>query len=493
MPSMRPSQYAMQQRVDGGPFLRFDHGEARGLSAGELEELESGEYNENDFYGPTLVFYSDVPLLDNGSGWHLLLMVTSEYLTIYPINARSEHSEYGKPKYDTIQSIVITRPVFQEYPHPNNQDELEDLLGLLPVGLTKDWRYGLGFHYEYRYIVQALNDLEGIDTLFLHGGPGNFDAKIEGNQFCLGVAQLEKMERSLDRLTQRHQRETAADKKLVCYTGLLHKAAPELYPPRERKLPPDLLANLVALGSVAPRLSPKDQKQAVMLAQQSVSALAKSAPKTLYQLKSEIELITLGELIEVYRKMLESNAAENKWQRFLREHSFVLDMAFGYPVKMIAEQPYVGGKDIRGQGGQYSDFLMAAKATGNLALIEIKHPQHDLLGKAYRKTYVPSYELGGSVAQVISQRSVLQKNILGLSEDLDDRVHAHAVAAIVIIGRTPSKINEQRAFEQYRNSLKDVLVITFDEMLGRLEGIHKALTPKLPVAHLPLSDEDLPF
>ena len=303
MPSMRPSQYAMQQRVDGGPFLRFDHGEARGLSEGELEELESGEYNENDFYGPTLVFYSDVPLLDNGSGWHLLLMVTSEYLTIYPINARSEHSEYGKPKYDTIQSIVVTRPVFQEYPHPNNQDELEDLLGLLPVGLTKDWRYGLGFHYEYRYIIQALNDLEGIDTLFLHGGQGNFDAKIEGNHFCLGVAQLEKMERSLDRLTQRHQRETAADKKLVCYTGLLHKAAPELYPPRERKLPPDLLANLVALGSVAPRLSPKDQKQAVMLAQQSVSALAKSAPKTLYQLKSEIELITLGELIEVHRKM----------------------------------------------------------------------------------------------------------------------------------------------------------------------------------------------
>jgi len=493
MPSMRPSQYAMQQRADGGPFLRFDNGEARGLSEGELEALESGEYDENDFYGPTFVFYSDVPLPNNGSGWHLLLMVTSEYLTIYPINARSEHSEYGKPKYDTIQSIVVTRPVFREYPHPTNQDELEDLLGLLPVGLTKDWRYGLGFHYEYRYIIQALNDLEGIDTLFLHGGPGNFDAKIEGNQFCLGVAQLEKMERSLDRLTQRHQRETAADKKLVCYTGLLHKAAPKLYPPRERKLPPDLLANLVALGAVAPRLSPKDQKQAAKLTQQSVAALAKSAPKTLYQLKSEIELITLGELIEVYRKMLESNATENKWQNFLSEHPFVLDMAFGFPVKMIAEQPYVGGKNIRGQWGQYSDFLMAAKATGNLALIEIKHPHHDLLGKAYRKTYVPSYELSGSVAQVISQRSVLQRNILGLSEDLDDRVHAHAVAAIVIIGRTPSKIGEQRAFEQYRNSLKDVLVITFDEMLGRLEGIHQALTPKPPVTHLPLSDEDLPF
>lgn len=133
------------------------------------------------------------------------------------------------------------------------------------------------------------------------------------------------------------------------------------------------------------------------------------------------------------------------------------------------------------------------KGHGNLALIEIKHPQHDLLGKPYRKTYVPSYELSGSVAQVISQRSVLQKNILGLTEDLNERVHAHAVAAIVIIGRNPTKVVEQRAFEQYRNSLKDVLVITFDEMLERLEAIHKALAPKHPVVLEPISDEDLPF
>lgn len=495
MPSMRPSQYAMQQRTDGGPFLRFDNGEAKGLSKEELEAIESGEYNENDFRSPTHVYYSDVPLPNNSPGWHLILMVTSDYVTIYPIIARSENSEYGQPKYGNIKSIVVTAPLYGDYTYPTDQDELDALLELLPAGLTKDWRYGLGFHYEYRYILQTLNELEEVDTLILHGGPGNNDAKIKGNEFYLGVERLERLRRSLDRLTQRHQRETAADKKLVCYTGLLHKADPKLHPPRERKLPPDLLANLVALGAVAPRLSSKDQKQVAKLAQQSVPALAKSAPKTLYQLKSEIELITLGELIEVYRRLLESNASESKWQSFLSEHPFVLDMAFGYPVKMISEQPYVGGKNLRGQGGQYSDFLMAAKATGNLALIEIKHPGQDLLGKPYRKTYVPSYELSGSVAQVISQRSVLQKSICNLTDtdDDDERVYAHAVAAIVIIGRTPTKLGEQRAFEQYRNSLKDVLVITFDEMLGRLEGIHQALSPKPPAAHLPLEDKDLPF
>lgn len=329
--------------------------------------------------------------------------------------------------------------------------------------------------------------------MILHGGAGSSDAKIKDTQFYLGVDRLEQLKRSLDRLSQRHQRETAADKKLVCYTALLHKAAPETYPPRERKLPPDLLANLVALGAAAPHLSPKDQMQTAKLVQQSIPALAKSAPNTLYQLKSEIELITLGELIEVYRKMMDSKATEPRWQKFLSQHPFVLDMAFGYPVKKIADQPYVGGKGFSGRGGQYSDFLMAARATGNLALIEIKHPQHELLGQPYRQTFVPSYELGGAVGQIVSQRSVVQREIFSLSHELKERIHAHAIAAIVIIGRTPEDESKQRAFEQYRSGLKDVLVVTFDELLVRLESIHLALTPKAPPKPQPILDDDLPF
>lgn len=496
MPSMRPSQYAMQQRTDGGPFLRFDLEDARGLTEEELETLESSDGYESlsdEIYGTSRVYYSDIALSPDAPGWHLILEVAPEYLTLYPINARSEHPEYGQPKYDAITSIIITRPVYQPYAHPTDQYEVDDLLNRLPAGMSKDWRYGLGFHYEYRYLIHALSNLEGVDTLILHGGTGSNDAKIKGNEFYLGIDRLEQLKKSLDRLTQRHQRETATDKKLVCYTSLLHRAAPELYPAHARKLPPDLLASLVSLGSVTPSLSPKDQQQAVKLAQQSVPTLAKSAPNTLYNLKAEIELVTLGQLIEVYKKMMESNVAEPKWQTFLSENPFILDMAFGYPVKKIADQPYVGGKNFSGRGGQYSDFLMAAKATGNLALIEIKHPQHDLLGRQYRQTYVPSFELSGSVAQIISQRGNVQREIFGLARGFKERVHAHAVAAIVIIGRTPEEEDKQEAFEQYRNGLKDVLVVTFDELQVRLESIYQALTPRHPVEPEPISDEDLPF
>jgi hypothetical protein len=496
MPSMRPSQYAMQQRTDGGPFLRFDLEDARILTEEELEAIESDSEYESiseEVYGISRIYYSDVAIPDDAPGWHLILKVAADYLTLYPINTRSGHPDYAQPKYDTITSIIITRPVYQPYVHPSDQYAVDELLSGLPAGLSKDWRYGLGFHYEYRYILQALGGLEGVDTLILHGGTGHNDAKIKGSEFYLGIDRLEQLKKSLDRLTQRHQRETAADKKLVCYTSLLHQSAPELYPPRARKLAPDMLADLVSLGSAAPKLSPKDQQQITKLAQQSVPSLAKSEPRTLYGLKAEIELVTLGELIEVYRKMMDNNTNESKWQAFLSENPFVLDMAFGYPVKKIADQPYVGGKNFNGRGGQYSDFLMAAKATGNLALIEIKHPQHDLLGKPYRKAYAPSYELSGSVAQIISQRSHVQREIYGLVYDLEERVHAHAVAAIVIIGRTPNEENKQRAFEQYRNGLKDVLVVTFDELQVRLESIHQALMPKPQDEPEPIEDEGLPF
>ena len=82
---------------------------------------------------------------------------------------------------------------------------------------------------------------------------------------------------------------------------------------------------------------------------------------------------------------------------------------------------------------------------------------------------------------------------LRLAHGYNARVHAHAVAAIVIIGRTPKEEDKQAAFEQYRNSLKDVLVITFDELQERLESIHRALTPQTPAELEPINDEDLPF
>lgn len=255
MPSMRPSQYAMQQRIDDGPFLRFEHEDIGADAQGKTPSLPESESDfelelEPEVSGVTHVYYSDVALPDDSPGWHLILKVTSDDLTIYPIYPRSEHPKYSEPKYGTITSIMITRPVYQPYAHPTDKYEVDEVLSYLPEGFSKDWRYGLGFHYEYRFIAHAVAKIEGVETIMMHGEEGRHDTQIQDRFYLLGVAQFQHLRRQLDRLTKRHQRETADDKKLVCYAGLLHKASPVLYPSRARKLPPDILADLVALGKL---------------------------------------------------------------------------------------------------------------------------------------------------------------------------------------------------------------------------------------------------
>lgn len=130
------------------------------LSEEEIAEMES-DGDDVGIYGTSRVYYSDVPLAEDAPNWHLIVEVMPEYLTLYPIIPRSVHPDYGQSKYDPIKSIIITRQVYTPYAHPTDEADLDELLSGLPDGLIKDWRYGLGFHYEYRYIVQAISLLDG--------------------------------------------------------------------------------------------------------------------------------------------------------------------------------------------------------------------------------------------------------------------------------------------------------------------------------------------
>ncbi|HDY6447380.1 TPA: DUF4263 domain-containing protein [Pseudomonas aeruginosa] len=493
MPSLRPSQITLQSRSDGGPFVEFLLFDGEGIPTDDVLHADSCE-----------VYFSDITAdfekPEAVETWHRILSVTPGEICIYPIHQRGGSANYGAPKHAPIGQIVLARPKAHPYSLPTNRDELEGLLSTLPVGFAKDWQIGLGLLWEYRFIIDSIADIGGIDTIVIHGEDGSDDAKICGSSYYLGIDRYFELKRSLDRLSQRHQRETRSDKQLVCYTGLAHAADPIQNPERPKKLPANVLTDLIKLGRGRSQLSIADQKSAVHLVKDNAGVIAKKTPMMLLDLKADIERVTLGELIERYKKLMSTDAKEGKWQQFLADNPFILDMAFSFPVKLVCERPYVGSKRFTGRGGNYSDFLVAAKSTGSVALIEIKHPQKDLLKTpAYRNdTYGPSVELSGSIAQIIHQRASLQREILQLKEDLEEPVHAHAVPAIVVIGRTPSDKHQRRSFEQYRNTLKDVTVVTFDELQQRLEDIHKALSPSTPASsNLKLEasaeEDDVPF
>jgi len=375
--------------------------------------------------------------------------------------------------------LHVTRFIDEPYKIPSNIVEVEEILAGLPNGFARDWRLGLGLLYEYRFIMDAIAESGDVVMVVVHGENGSGKVELADETYYLGIDRYFALKQALDRLSDRHRKETRSNKQLVCYTALAHAVDPIRNPERQKKLPPNVLSDLLKLGRGGAKLTVADQASAINLVKENTKDMVEKTPAALLELKAEIELVTLNELIERYKKLLDSSAKEDKWQRFFSDNPFILDMAFAYPVKTICERPYVGGKGFSGRGGNYSDFLMVAKSTGNVAIIEIKHPLKELLSpKPYRNdTYAPSSELVGSIAQAINQRANLQREILNLADELDEKVYAHAIPAIVVIGRNPIGRAEKRSFEQHRNSLKDVIVVTFDELLQRLIDVQKALSP----------------
>ncbi|WP_234826506.1 Shedu immune nuclease family protein [Sinorhizobium meliloti] len=358
---------------------------------------------------------------------------------------------------------------------------MEELLSSLPKGFETNWRLGLGLLYEYRIICQSIASIPGVSTLVVHGQSGERDAIIRLPEYVLGIKRFHELRHEITRTTTHFRREARMEKQRCLHKSLLQAADAIRFPQPEKKIKPDAIFDLTNGGKTLAGLSKRDKRAAIRLVQGNVATLAKSEPHTLLALKSEIELVTLQQLIERFQEMLEKDLPEARWQEFLKSNPFILSMAFSAPAIVIQENAYVGGKQFYGGNGKFADFLMATASSGNLALVEIKKPHTDLLTKAaYRGTDVfpPSPELSGAVYQVLDQQSQLHKNLLTFKDETQrSDIHAHSIRCIVIAGRMPDVPNLRKSFEIVRNSYTNLTIITFDELCARLVEIEKALSP----------------
>ncbi|MGK8176704.1 Shedu immune nuclease family protein [Aeromonas dhakensis] len=473
MASVPNSEYRYSQRTDGGPFAELLLLDSRGIPTDIQDEVERVD-----------VYYSDKLALEDDVTdewpWVRIMCITKDFISIWPVQQRGDHKDYGRPLYGSIEELFIAPQTSGPYELPTSIEELDGFLESLPVGFYKNWRYGLGLRWEFRSIVTTIAEIPGITTVCFHCSqtrPGT--DRLEPPYYFLGMHTYHQLRREITLATARHQRAARKEKAAICYNRLLHQVAPKQFEVKRLSLPADSLANLSDSSRGQVTLTKRDQRAAVALVRGHASDLVKSEPSALLQLKQDIELVTLRELIARCSELLDKSATEAKWQSLLSRNPFILTMAFHYPVILIGEQPYVGGKQYTGRGGSYSDFLLAATATKNLALVEIKHPGIPLLAKAYRGIYPPSGELSGAVAQVISQRAELQSSFKITCTEIDRRGYQpHSIACVVIIGRNPSCEEQAKGFEQYRHSLHGVHVVTFDELVERLQSLYDLLAPR---------------
>jgi hypothetical protein len=220
-----------------------------------------------------------------------------------------------------------------------------------------------------------------------------------------------------------------------------------------------------------------------------VGQVARRQPTELLKLTEAVETVTLEAMVKHMRARISESHGEDNWQAFLSQNAFILRLAFGVPVLLFQEQATVGGRSYNGVGDKKTDFLLQAAKTGNLAIVEIKTPQTELLeAKPYRLgIYAPHRELAGAVNQVLDQRWHLQRHNVALAEDLyrqggtqpavaeRPRPETYAVQCLVIAGTAPREVNLQKSFELYRNGLNGVLVLTYDELLQKLVHLLRLL------------------
>lgn len=160
---------------------------------------------------------------------------------------------------------------------------------------------------------------------------------------------------------------------------------------------------------------------------------------------------------------------EKFWQSTFKENSYVLSQVFAVPIIHIQDNSYVGGMQIDRTEAKYADYLFSSEFSGEAILVEIKAPNTKLLGAQYRKAvYPPASGLSGAVIQVLDYRTSLIRNVERLGHDLK----VSNPRCVVIAGNSQQQLDskaKRESFELYRRSLKDVEIVTYDELFRKVE------------------------
>jgi Domain of unknown function (DUF4263) len=184
-------------------------------------------------------------------------------------------------------------------------------------------------------------------------------------------------------------------------------------------------------------------------------------------------------VLEIWEKnKVETN--EEFWQKTLTDNVLILSQLFAFPVVILKEKAYLGGKGFDNAGGKLVDFLIRNQLSQNTALVEIKTPRTQLLEtREYRAgVFSASNQLSGAVIQALSYKDRLSVEYLSIQHNSTETFHAFNPQCLVIAGNYGEELKtkqQRRSFELYRTSLKDVQVVTYDEMFVKLESLFKHL------------------
>ncbi len=372
----------------------------------------------------------------------------------------------GKAKYPNIKKFIY-----------------EGFEGKLPVGTIKAASFGYGLNSKLKPIGDFIgNDLKIETVKIIKSGTPKLD--IAKKEIILNEDIMRKLyDVFVVKLDQQSQdRANLAQQQLKV-------VFPDDIAEVELKYVKNSIAEVVSTwGSSISEFSDKD-KLAIkeMFDKLSVTDDFLTS-ETLLDTKKKLDAKYIEDVIEEFKVLMgrtaDSDATEKKWQEFLNKHSWIFSHIFSFPIILFQDEAYVGGKNLSNKNGKLNDFLVKNNLTENVAFIEIKTHKTELIkkGKPYRGTDVfgLSDDLSGGISQVLNQRDNFQKHYATIKMETEEPFETYNSKCVVLMGEIKGLTKKQlRSFELVRSNSKDVEIITFDELLARIESLQKLIQGKV--------------
>jgi len=183
--------------------------------------------------------------------------------------------------------------------------------------------------------------------------------------------------------------------------------------------------------------------------------------------KIKIDMVALKEIIATFKVMLGGSNSEASWGNFLRKNLFLVESRY---VNLVPELNLVLAKSRK------VDFGMV-DAHGFLDIFEIKKPDTKLLAaNTDRGNFYWSTDAIKAIAQAEKYLWHAERKASPLSEDLARQcgvtVDVNRPRAVLIMGSMSQLTSKemQDDFRVLKSSLKNIEIVTYDELLERLEN-----------------------
>lgn len=409
--------------------------------------------------------------------WPLIATILPDRIIMRPIHANPHAKRYLSPKNGRFATVIYVDDYGNEL--LDDADAAAAHVDLrLAWGLFDPPGNGLGLNKDLDPVWQGLSRIKHAEVLVISRHP---EMHAKEGVVSIGTQEVDKLRRAFNRVTTNGRQLIRQTKQGIVHDDLLTRLDPERFRRIVRVNPPlvEVRREGARQSAARERIERRSNVQAV---RRQLNELVTEAPHELMMLHDEIERVTLAKMIEAFKAKLASKLTEAHWQTFFEQNKLVLSMAFARPVELTHTQFHAKGSTLTGAGAQIGDFLFKEYGQA-LAIVEIKTPETALLrAKAYRgqDVFGPDSELSGAVTQVLFQQSELRQRWM---------THAHdnpalrlsgvdVIKCVVVAGCTPKESSKLRSFEVFRNACKDVDIVTFDELLAKLEFLEKQLTPK---------------